>query len=127
MANGTYITALDNGSSLYAGYAIYNAERELSRLVLYNSVYYTGNGTRPVHDFHVEGLEGCGGVAGVRRLTAQSTLSRQDEGGNPTFAGQSFANATCKVFGPEVVERVKVVDGKAGFRVAASEAVIVDL
>ena len=124
LAGADKIAMLDAGKSSYAVYAIYNGQRPV-RLVLYNSDYYIG-GTRGTYAFIVDGL---GAVASVRarRLTAPAATSRQDRGGDPTFAGLGFANATCDRTGTEKGETVVVSGGKATFSVGASEALLVDL
>lgn len=127
LADGAYIGALDNGTSFMAGYAIYDAAKTPMGVVLYNSVYYDGNGTRPVETFVLEGLQRRSSVQAKRLTAPNGAVSRQDEGSNPTFAGQTFANGTCVKQGEEVVETVPVRHGTARFELAASEALLLDL
>ncbi|CZR51750.1 uncharacterized protein PAC_01627 [Phialocephala subalpina] len=123
LAGGKYISSLDDGTSNYGGYVVFDEGGKQLKLVLVNSDYYT-NGTRGVERFVIEGLKD-GWVRG-RRLTAESALSKVSEGNLPTFGGRWF-ESDCSIAGREEVEVVKVEGGKAGFEIAASEALIVDL
>ncbi|KAF4628039.1 hypothetical protein G7Y89_g10114 [Cudoniella acicularis] len=125
LAGESYISALDNGTTNYAGYAIYSASKSLSKVVLINTDYFDGNGARSTQDFVLSGLS-CQSVS-AKRLTAANALSRQDFGQAPTFAGQSFSNSTCALGGKKVIERVSVKDGKATFTLFASEALVISL
>lgn len=129
LAGGAHLTALDTGSSSnYGAYATFDAAGKPLRALLYNSDYYAGSGTRSSTSFVLTGL--LGGAAGsvrAKRLTAASALSRQDQGGNPSWGGQTFANGTCVVSGTEVFETVAVSGGQATFALKASEALVVYL
>ncbi|KAG4427267.1 hypothetical protein IFR05_017250 [Cadophora sp. M221] len=125
MAGGRYIAALDNGTAAGAVYGVYDADRRVRKLVLYNSEYFSGSGTRGSQTFVLEGLGG--GSVSVKRLSAASAGTRVDNGGVVTFGGKTFAQGTCVEGGSEVVEVVDVVDGKAAFVVAASEAAVLFL
>jgi hypothetical protein len=126
MAGGSSISALDPGTSNYATYVIYDADKNPLRAVLYNSDYYSGSGTRGSSSFVLRGLEAAGSVK-AKRLTAPNALSRVDAGSVPSFGGQTFANVTCEVGGSEVFETAAVVGGSATFTVGASEALLVYL
>ena len=125
MAGGAYISALDAGTTDYAVYVIYDSSKKPLRALLYNSDYYAGTGTRGTESFVLTGLT----VTTVRakRLTAASALSRVDQGSNPTFGGQMFANVTCAIGGTETYESTAVSGGQATFSVKASEALLVYL
>lgn len=125
MAGGSYISALDPGTSNYGAYVIYNSAKAPLKVLLYNSDYYSGSGTRGSESFVLSGL-GSGTVK-AKRLTAQGASSRVDQGSNPTFGGQTFANGTCGVQGTEKFESTSVSGGQATFTVAASEALLVYL
>ena len=126
LAHGSYISALDDGREPFAGYVIYDASRTPMRILLYNSEYYDSTGARPVQNFDLTGLSKFQKMV-ARRLTATSVLARQDQGDNPVFGGQSFANTTCQPYGDAVLEAVRVVDGTAKVSLAASEALLIDL
>jgi len=123
LANADRIAPLDNAKTAYAAYAVYK-RNQLVRVLLYNSDYYT-SGARSSQTFTLIGLSATT-VTG-KRLTAASATSRQDQGGNPTVAGQTFANGTCVVQGTLAVESTTVTNGSASFTVAASEALLIYL
>jgi hypothetical protein len=123
MAGGSYIAQLDNGSSAYAVYIIYDTALKPLRAMLYNSEYYNRSSARSASTFTLRGISN--GTIKSKRLTAASALSRADDGSAPTFGGQQFADVTCNKAGTETFERTAVVNGSAKFSVAASEALLV--
>ncbi len=129
MAGGSSIVPLDNGTSNYGGYAVFDQEGNQLRVLLLNSDFFAGNGTGPrgSQTFVLQGLSVDGGRVKAKRLSAPSANSRVDQGGNPSFGGQEFANGTCTVSGEEVWEESDVTGGEATFEVAASEALLVYL
>ncbi|TVY40669.1 Beta-glucuronidase, partial [Lachnellula occidentalis] len=88
MAGGSYISALDNGSTNYAAYIIYDAARKPLRALLYNSDYYAGTGARVTQSFVLQGLTAASGSVKAKRLTAKGAGSRVDQGGNPTLGAK---------------------------------------
>lgn len=126
LAGASHLTALDTGATNYAGYATFDSAGAPLRALLYNSDYFGGAGTRPSQSFVLTGLgTAASSTLRAKRLTAASALSRQDQGGNPTFGGQTYANGTCVVGGAETYETVVVSGGQATFTVNASEALVV--
>lgn len=125
LAGGSYLSALDDGSTNYGGYATFDSSGQPLRVLLYNSDYFAGTGTRSSQSFVLTGLTASSVKA--KRLTAASALSRQDQGGNPSWGGQYYSNATCVVGGTEVYETATVSGGQATFSLAASEALVVYL
>jgi hypothetical protein len=125
MAEASHLTALDAGNTNYAAYATYDSAGAPLRVLLYNSDYYAGSGTRSTTSFTLTGLTAASVKA--KRLTASSALSRQDQGGNPTFGGQYFNNGTCAVGGTETYETTTVSGGQATFALKATEALLVYL
>jgi hypothetical protein len=125
LAGAGYLTALDSGLTAYAGYAAFDCNRAPLRILLYNSDFYVGNGTRTSQSFILTGLQGASVMA--KRLTAGSALSRVDHGDRISFGGQYFADGTCAVGGLETFETTAVADGQATFVVRASEALLVYL
>ncbi|RDL31075.1 Glycoside hydrolase family 79 protein [Venustampulla echinocandica] len=123
MAGGSYMSALDTGSTAYAVYIIYDSARKPLRALLYNSDYYSGSGSRSSQNFVLGGLSGA--TVKAKRLTAASATSRVDQGSSPTFGGQTFADASCNIGGKETFEDKSVASGSATFTVAASEALLV--
>ncbi|KAL3492086.1 hypothetical protein BJX62DRAFT_236520 [Aspergillus germanicus] len=126
LSGGAYIKPLDDGTTNYAGYGIYDASKKLIKVVLINTDYYDGKGYRATKRFGVSGLL-SGKIVTAKRLTAASALSRQDWGDAPTWAGQSFANHNCGMSGRERIESVRVKHGKATFSLAASEALLIQV
>lgn len=123
LANADRIAPLDDGTTPYAAYAIYE-NCTLSRVLLYNSDYYA-NGSRSTQTFTLTGLNSTTVMA--KRLTAFSATARVDQGSTPTVAGQHFENGTCKLAGTEVTELSHVSNGQATFTLAASEALLLYL
>jgi hypothetical protein len=125
LANGASILPLDNGTTNYAGYSIYNSEGTAMKVILLNTDLFEGNGTRSEHTFSVEDVYGTSLKA--KRLTAKSGFSRQEEGDAPTYAGRSVGDDTCEFEGNEVFETLEVVDGRVTAVLRASEALLITL
>lgn len=125
LAGGSYISALDPGTTSYAAYIIYDSSKKPLRALLSNSDYYSGSDTRGTEVFVLTGLGS--GTLKSKRLTAASSNSRVDQGSNPTFGGQTFSNGACAIEGTETFETTTVTNGQATFTVAASEALLVYL
>ncbi|KAL2061360.1 hypothetical protein VTL71DRAFT_7633 [Oculimacula yallundae] len=126
MAGGKSIAALDNGTTSDAVYVIYDGVGKPLKMVLYNSAYFSGTGTRGNQTFALEGLQSAS--IGAKRLTAANAGTRVDSGGGVvTFGGETFAHGTCIPGGNRTIETTAVVDGKAAFVVAASEALVLFL
>jgi hypothetical protein len=125
LAESSYISALDDGSTAYGGYVSYASDKAASRVLLYNSDYYTGSGTRASENFILTGLTANSITA--KRLTAAAATSQQSTGGTPTFGGQHFLNETCVIAGEETLETFTVTSGQAEVTLAASEALLIYL
>ncbi|KAL4965464.1 uncharacterized protein BDV14DRAFT_208713 [Aspergillus stella-maris] len=123
LANADYIAPLDDQSTAYAAYAIYEGGVPV-KVLLYNSDYYT-SGTRGSQTYTLTGLSSSSVTA--RRLTAAYSTSRVDEGETPTVAGQTFGNGDCTVQGDELIETLSVTGGEATLTVSASEALLVTI
>ena len=72
MAEGSYISALDAGTTNYAAYVIYDSSKKPLRALLYNSDFYA-SGTRSSVSFALSGLTGSS--VKDKRLTAASANS----------------------------------------------------
>lgn len=123
LAGADYIAPLDDQSTAYAAYAIYESDTPV-RALLYNSDYYI-SGTRPSQTFTLTQLSGS--TVTTKLLTAPYATSRVDYGENPTVAGQTFVNGTCVIQGTVQEQTVTVSGGQASFTVGASEALLVYL
>ncbi|KAI2470813.1 glycoside hydrolase family 79 protein [Annulohypoxylon bovei var. microspora] len=125
LAKGSYLTALDDGTSNYAAYVSFGSDGAPLKALLYNSDYFSGSGTRSSQSFVLQGLTGSSLKA--KRLTAASAESRVDQGGIVTYGGQSFTDGTCTVSGTETFETLTVSSGQATVTLSASEALVVFL
>ncbi|TEA10684.1 Beta-glucuronidase [Colletotrichum sidae] len=125
LAGARYVAALDDGKSAFAAYATFDASGAPLRMLLYNSNYHSGIGSRSVEDFIVDGISAS--QVRSKRVTADGAEARQDRGGNASIGQQYFHNATCSIGGTETFEVNPVWDGQATFSVAASEALLVYL
>jgi len=125
LAGGDTVAMLDDGTTPYAAYAVYDKHGKPLRVVLYNSVYYNGTAKRSHHVFTLEGLEGTSLTA--VRLTSAAATDKVETSQTPSVAGLQFDDVTCAVKGHPVVETVKVKDGVANVHVKASQAVLVEL
>lgn len=79
---------LDDGTGAVASYVIYNSAGAAVRLLVYNSNYYDGTGTRSSTSvsFTGGGIPSSG-TATALRLTGPNATSRVDEGGIVTIGG----------------------------------------
>lgn len=123
--DGHSIAMLDNGTNFMAAYGIYSSTGEPLRVLLINTEYFDGTGTRPSTTVSWAGLEGRSTLR-AKRLTAPSAVSTvsADELSPITLAGQSF-NSLCSRIGREAVESIKVVNGSVAVTVQASESLLV--
>ncbi|KAK3388779.1 hypothetical protein B0T20DRAFT_491028 [Sordaria brevicollis] len=127
MAGASHLTALDTGSTNYAAYATFDSKGVPLRVLLYNSGYYAGSGTRTSQSFTLTGLGSSLSSIRAKRLTAASATSRVDQGSPPSFGGQQFENGSCAMSGTEMFESTSVVGGQTTFSVKATEALLVYL
>lgn len=125
MARAKYITAIDAGNTNYAAYATYDESGALLRVLLYNSDYYAGSGSRSSQPFTLSGLTGTSVRA--KRLTSTGATARIDQGGDIKFGGQYFNNGTCTISGTETFETFEVSGGQVTFSLKATEALLVYL
>lgn len=125
LAGASHLTALDAGNTNYAAYATFDSDGAPLRVLLYNSDYYAGSGTRSSTSFTLSGLTASSVKA--KRITAGSAMSRQDQGDIPTFGGQSFTDGTCAITGTETYETADVSGGQATFTLKATEVLLVYL
>ncbi|KAI9933512.1 hypothetical protein ASPWEDRAFT_617099 [Aspergillus wentii DTO 134E9] len=123
LANASQVAQLDSGDTRYAAYVIYDADSKPSRVLLYNSDYYT-EGTRGSVDVTLTALSGDS--VSVKRLTGDAATTTVEDG-KVTIAGQAFTGETCGLSGSENVESVQVDGGVGSFSVGASEALLVYL
>lgn len=125
LAKASHLTALDDGTTNYAAYVSFGSDGKPLRALLYNSDYFSGSGTRSSQSFELRGLTGSSLRA--KRLTAQSAMSRVDQGGVVSYGGQTFTDGSCTIAGTEAVESLAVTNGQTTVTVKASEALLVYL
>ncbi|KAI1377033.1 glycoside hydrolase family 79 protein [Hypoxylon crocopeplum] len=125
LAKASYLTALDDGTTNYAAYVSFSSDGKPLRALLYNSDYFSGSSSRSSQSFELRGLIGTSLKA--KRLTAESAMSRVDQGGNVSLGGQTFTDGDCTISGPETVESLAVTNGQATVALKASEALLVYL
>jgi len=85
---------LDDGEGLVASYVVYNSANTPVRLLVYNSNYYDGTGTRSSTSvtFSGGGIPSSG-TKTAKRLTAPNATSRVDMGARVTIGGDGTVSA----------------------------------
>ncbi|KAH8763756.1 hypothetical protein F5883DRAFT_605465 [Diaporthe sp. PMI_573] len=58
LAGGAKIGSLDDGTTNYTGYVIYNLASDANKVILINTGFYDGSGTRPTQEFTLQGFAG---------------------------------------------------------------------
>jgi hypothetical protein len=119
---------LDDGTSAIATYAVFNAAGVPVRVLVFNSNYFDGTGTRTsaVISMTGGGLPNSG-TKSAKRLTAPNATSRVDQGAAVTIGGGGAFSSTCTNTGIDALEAVTVSGGTMIVTVQASEALIVFL
>lgn len=125
LAGANKVSVLDNGTTPYATYIMYNANNQAIKAVLYNSDYYTGSGKRTSQTFTLSNLPVGSGTVTAVRLTAAAATAKVEFGQNPSISGLTFSNTTCMPVGSSVNEVSTVSNSRATFTVQASEALLV--
>ncbi|RPD78395.1 hypothetical protein L226DRAFT_502875 [Lentinus tigrinus ALCF2SS1-7] len=125
--DGAKIAALDNGSSAIATYAVYSSSNTPLRLLVLNSNYFNGTGSRSSASVQFTGLATASGTKQAKRLTAPNATSRTDQGAAVTIGGGGTFSSTCARLGTENTESVAVSGNALSVSVLASEALIVYL
>ncbi|KAH8901723.1 hypothetical protein GQ53DRAFT_790114 [Thozetella sp. PMI_491] len=125
-----HVIATDNGADSYAQYVIFRNGTPC-KIVLINTDYYSGNGTRLNTSFTLTGLRNVNTVSAIRMTASSSEITASSAKLAPSsglsIGGQTFSDTSCKVKGEPVVENIKVKGGTATLTLAASEALIVYL
>ncbi|KAI8714924.1 Glyco-hydro-79C domain-containing protein [Fusarium sp. LHS14.1] len=129
VAGGDHIYASDAGNTRYAQYVIYKDDAP-SKVILINTDYYSGSGTRSTSTFTLTGLK----VSSVKTTLMKAESSelrsyqvRNQPSRQPTIGGQYFANSNCALTGTFKTETKTVSGGKATFTLQASEALLIEL
>ncbi|KAI0356333.1 hypothetical protein OH77DRAFT_1423976 [Trametes cingulata] len=125
--DGAKIAMLDNGSTAVAVYAVYSSSNTPLRLLVLNSNYFDGTGTRSSTSVTFTGLSTSSGTKQAKRLTAPNATSRVDQGAPVTIGGGGTFGSNCIRAGTEHTESVPVSGNSLTVSVQASEALIVFL
>ncbi|KAM5543120.1 hypothetical protein V8D89_002994 [Ganoderma adspersum] len=123
--DGATLAALDGGTSAIATYAVYSSGGVPLRLLVVNTNYFDGSGTRAATSVAFSGLSGSTKTA--KRLTAPDATARTDEGALVTIGGNGTFSSACVGQGTQARESVAVSGGALTVSVLASEALIVYL
>lgn len=126
--DGQKVIMLDDGTGPVASYAVYNAAGMPVRLLIYNSNYFDGTGTRSHTSVSFTGGPlPTSGTVSAKRLTAPNATSRVDQGAAVTIGGAGAFSSTCTNTGTQAIETIMVAGGAVAVTVQASEALIVFL
>ena len=119
---------LDDGTSEIGTYAVFDASGRPVRLLVINSNYYNGTGTRSSSTVSFTGLASALGTQlQAKRMTAPSATSQIDQGAAVTIGGSTSFSAQCVRTGTQATESVAVSGGTVSVSVKASEALLVFL
>ncbi|KAL0581236.1 hypothetical protein V5O48_000824 [Marasmius crinis-equi] len=126
--DGSKLSALDDGTSAVATYVVYNSSGKPVRVLIYNSNYFDGSGTRSTTSvsFTGGGLPSSGSKTATR-LTAPNAASRVDQGAAVTIGGGLTFDGNCNPVGSIAKETASVSGSTLTVSVKASEALIIDL
>ena len=118
---------LDDGTSAIGVYAVYSASNVPLRLLVIDTTYFDGSGTRASTSVSLTGLTTSAGTKKAKRLTAPNATSRSDQGAAVTIGGSTSFTSTCTRSGTQNFEDVSVSGGATTVTLKASEALIVYL
>lgn len=120
--SGSKLVMLDNGSSSLGAYAMFSTQTgEVLRVLVYNSAFFSGSGSRSSEVVALAGLK-TSATLRAKRLTAPASTSLAGQG--ITIGGSGTFDASCNAVGSQVFESVVVQSGTASVTLKASEAVI---
>ncbi|KAJ5374238.1 hypothetical protein N7517_006244 [Penicillium concentricum] len=126
---GDSISASDDGTDSYAQYVVYKKGKPI-KVILVNTDYYSGSGSRPTTKFTMTGLKN--GHVEALRMTGPSSESlvprlQTDPSLEPSIGGQYFSNNNCSLRGHKRPEKFTIQKHQLTISLAASEALIVYL
>ncbi|GJJ07592.1 hypothetical protein Clacol_001795 [Clathrus columnatus] len=128
--DGHSVSMLDNGTDSMAVYAIYSSSGVVLRILLINTEYFDGTGTRVSTTVPLAGLKTTNrpDMLSAKRLTAPLANSIVSANGSSpiTLAGQSF-DGLCSLTKNEVIELIPVHNNSVSVSLQASEALLVSL
>ena len=116
---------LDSGTTSLGAYAVFPGTNSApARVLLYNSVHYSGSGTRGTASIVLSGLQSDLSSVRAKRLTAPSAPALSGQGVN--IGGGTF-DSSCAPAGTQGTEGIPVSQGRVSVSIQDSEAVIVYL
>lgn len=118
---------LDDGTSEIGVYAVYSSANVPLRLLVINTNYFDGTGTRSSTTVSLTGLTTASGTKQAKRLTAPNATSRVDQGAAVTIGGSASFTNSCTRNGAQATESVPASENALSVVVKASEALIVFL
>ena len=118
---------LDDGTGAIGAYAVFNAAGTPVRLLVINTNYFNGTGTRSSTATAFTGLSTGLKTVQAKRMTAPAATSQVDEGAAVTIGGSPSFTSSCARTGMQTTESVAVSGGAMSVSVQASEALIVFL
>lgn len=125
--DGAKVAALSDTDTGMAVYAVYSSAGTPLRLLVLNTNYFDGTGTRSSNTVSFTGIATASGTKQAKRLTAPSATSLADQGAAVTIGGGGTFGANCARTGTEGTETVAVSNNAFSVAVKASEALIVNL
>ncbi|GJE97722.1 glycoside hydrolase family 79 protein [Phanerochaete sordida] len=120
-SDGATLAMLDDGTGAIAAYAVFNTAGRPVRVLVINSSYYSGTGTRATSAVVLSGLSAGTTTAQAKRMTAPSAPATS----GVTIGGSASFTGACTRSGTQAMESVAVSGGSATVSVRASEALIV--
>ncbi|KGO50014.1 Glycoside hydrolase, superfamily [Penicillium expansum] len=120
---GDSISASDDGNDSYAQYVVYKKGKPF-KVILVNTNYYSGNGSRSVTNFTMTGLKN--GYVEALRMTGPSSETlvprlQTDPSLEPSIGGQYFSNDDCSLRGAQNFEEFTVEKHRLTISLTASE------
>ncbi|KAJ3487680.1 hypothetical protein NLI96_g3377 [Meripilus lineatus] len=106
--NGAKVAMLDDGASAIGVYAVFSSSNAPVRLLVINTNYFDGSGTRSSTSVALTGLVTSSGTKQVKRMTAPAATSRVDQGAAVTIGGVSSFNSDCSRAGTQSFESVAI-------------------
>ena len=126
--DGAQVAMLDDGTGAVAVYAVYSSAGRPVRVLVVNSQYFDGTGTRASGAVQLTGLAAARGTRQAKRMTAPSAVSQVGAAATTVTIGASASfGADCSRSGVQRNETVAVSASALSVTVQASEALIVFL
>ncbi|CAL1708072.1 unnamed protein product [Somion occarium] len=125
--DGAKVAMLDDGTSAIGVYVVYSSSNVPLRILVLNSNYFDGSGTRSPTSVSFTGLSTSSSTKQAKRLTAPNATSRSDQGAAVTIGGSASFASNCARAGTQNTESVSANGGSMSVSLQAAEALIVFL